>query len=121
MLRTPDGKTLLIDGGMDAASLDQELDSHLPSWQRSLDAVVLTTPRQDHITGLLDIVQRYAIGEVIDGGVLHPTTTYARWRRTISERNNPYLPVSQGTNISIGRFRLSTGSVACLSFAQREQ
>ncbi len=105
LLRTPDGKTLLVDGGMDAASLDQELDSHLPIWQRSLDVVVLTTPRQDHITGLLDIVQRYAIGEVIDGGVLHPTTTYARWRRTISERNNiHYLQVSQNTNISIGRF-----------------
>ena len=104
LLRTPDGKTLLIDGGMDASSLDQELDSRLPSWQRSLDAVVLTTPRQDHITGLLDIVQRYAIKEVIDGGVLHPTTTYARWRRTISERNIHYLAVSQGTNISIGRF-----------------
>ena len=87
-----------------AASLDMELDSRLPSWQRSLDAVVLTSPRQDHIIGLLDIVQRYAIGEIIDGGVLHPTTTYARWRRTISERNIRYLAVSQGTNISIGRF-----------------
>jgi competence protein ComEC len=104
LVRTPDGKTLLIDGGMDAASLDLELDSRLPSWQRSLDAVVLTTPRQDHITGLLDIVQRYAIGEIIDGGVLHPTTTYARWRRTISERNIRYMAVSQGTTISIGRF-----------------
>ena len=104
LLHTPDGKTLLIDGGMDAASLDQELDSRLPAWQRSLDVVVLTTPRQDHITGLLDIVQRYAIGEVIDGGVLHPTTTYARWRRTISERKIHYLTVSQNTSINIGRF-----------------
>jgi competence protein ComEC len=105
LLRTPDGKTLLIDGGIDAASLDQELDSRLPAWQRSLDAVILTTPRQDHITGLLDIVQRYKIGEVIDGGMLHPTTTYARWRRTISEHNNiHYLTVSQNINISIGRF-----------------
>jgi competence protein ComEC len=104
LLRTPDGKTLLIDGGMDASSLAQELDSRLPAWQRSLDAVVLTTPRQDHITGLLDIVQRYTIGEIIDGGVLHPGTTYAHWRRTISERNIRYLAANQGTNISIGRF-----------------
>jgi len=41
---------------------------------------------------------------VIHGGVLHPTTTYARWRRTISERNIRYLAVSQGININIGRF-----------------
>lgn len=104
LVHTPDGKTLLIDGGMDASSLAQELDSRLPSWQRSLDAVFLTTSRQDHITGLLDIVQRYAIGEIIDGGVLHPGTTYARWRRTISERNIYYLTATQGTSINIGRF-----------------
>ncbi|MBV9710998.1 MAG: hypothetical protein JO011_08805, partial [Ktedonobacteraceae bacterium] len=104
LLRTPDGKTLLIDGGLDASSLAQELDSRLPSWQRSLDAVLLTTPRQDHLVGLLDIVQRYEIGEIIDGGMLHPGTTYARWRRTISERNIRYLMVNQSTDIRIGRF-----------------
>jgi competence protein ComEC len=104
LLRTPDNKTLLIDGGLDAASLAQELDSRLPSWQRSLDAVLLTTPRQDHLVGLLDIVQRYAIGEIIDAGMLHPGTTYSLWRRTISERNIPYLTARQGTNITIGSF-----------------
>ena len=104
LLHTPDDKTLLIDGGLDATSLAQELDSRLPSWQRSLDAVLLTTPRQDHLAGLLDIVQRYTIGEIIDGGMLHPSTTYARWRRTISERNIRYLTAYQGTNITIGNF-----------------
>ena len=78
-MHTPDGKTMLIDGGMDAASLSQALDSQMPSWQRSLDMVLLTSPRQDHLAGLQDIVTRYAIGEVIDAGMLHPNTTYARW------------------------------------------
>ncbi len=104
LVRTPDDKTLLIDGGLDASSLAQELDSRLPSWQRSLDVVLLTTPRQDHLVGLLDIVQRYEIGEIIDAGMLHPNTTYARWRRTISERNIHYRAVNQGTDIRIGRF-----------------
>jgi len=102
LVRTPDGKTMLIDGGMDAASLSQVLDSRLPSWQRSLDMVLLTSPRQDHLAGLQDIVTRYAIGEVIDAGMLHPNTTYARWRRTISERNLPYTRVVQGDTISLG-------------------
>jgi beta-lactamase superfamily II metal-dependent hydrolase len=102
LVRTPDGKTMLIDGGMDAASLSQALDSRLPSWQRSLDMVLLTSPRQDHLAGLQDIVTRYAIGEVIDVGMLHPNTTYARWRRTISERNLPYTRVVQGDTISLG-------------------
>jgi beta-lactamase superfamily II metal-dependent hydrolase len=93
---------MLIDGGMDAASLSQALDSRLPSWQRSLDMVLLTCPRQDHLAGLQDIVIRYNIGVVIDAGMLHPNTTYARWRRTIGERNLQYTQVVQGDTIPLG-------------------
>jgi beta-lactamase superfamily II metal-dependent hydrolase len=102
LVRTPEGKTMLIDGGMDAASLSQALDSQLPPWQRSLDIVLLTCPRQDHLVGLQDVVTRYAIGDVIDAGMLHPNTTYALWRRTISERNLRYTQVVQGDTISLG-------------------
>lgn len=102
LIRTPDHKTILINGGPDISSLAQELDARLPLWQRSLDAVILTDPRQDHITGLLDIVQRYKIGVVIDAGMLHPDTTYTRWRRTISERNISYLTARQSNNFQIG-------------------
>jgi competence protein ComEC len=51
LIHTVDGKTILIDGGLDATSLAQELDSRLPFWQRSIDTVILTTPRQDHLVG----------------------------------------------------------------------
>jgi beta-lactamase superfamily II metal-dependent hydrolase len=102
LVRTPDAKTILIDGGLDATSLSQELDSRLPSWQRTLDAVILTSPRAEHLTGLQDIVTRYQIGEVIDVGMLHPSTAYALWRRTISERTLTYIPATQGTVIRVG-------------------
>ncbi|MDQ2885296.1 MAG: ComEC/Rec2 family competence protein, partial [Chloroflexota bacterium] len=104
LIRTPDDKTILIDGGLDATSLGQELDNRLPPWQRSLDAVLLTTPRPDHLNGLLDIVKRYSIGETIDSSMLHPGTTYALWRRTISERNFRYLAANQGMDITVGMF-----------------
>ena len=102
LIRTPDAKTILIDGGLDATSLSQELDSRLPSWQRTLDAVILTSPRAEHLGGLQDIVTRYQIGEIIDAGMLHPSTAYALWRRTISERTLDYIPVTQGTVIRVG-------------------
>ncbi len=101
-IRTADNKTVLIDGGMDATSLGQALDSRLPYWQRSLDIVILTTPSSDDLIGLQDIVTRYQIGSIYDAGMLHPNTTYTRWRRTISERNLLYVPVSSGETIPIG-------------------
>jgi competence protein ComEC len=102
LIRTPDGKTMLIDGGMDPPSQGQELDSRLPFWQRSLDVVMLTNDRMDHLAGLQDVVSRYQVGEVLDAGMLHPTTGYALWRRTITQRGLHYLEERQGTTESVG-------------------
>ncbi|GCE25505.1 hypothetical protein KDA_09890 [Dictyobacter alpinus] len=101
LLRTAENKTLLIDGGLDAGTLSQALDSRLPSWQRNLDMVMLTVPRAEHLLGLQDVVTRYRINSIIDAGMLHPSTAYARWRRTIQEQGQPYHTVSQGQNITL--------------------
>lgn len=103
-VRTQDGKTLLIDGGNDTSSLTQSLDGNglLPSWNRSLDMVILTSPQQDTITGLTDVLTRYNVKAVYDAGMAHPSTAYARWRQVIKERNLPYKPVNQGTTIPLG-------------------
>jgi beta-lactamase superfamily II metal-dependent hydrolase len=102
LIHTVDGKTLLIDGGLDATSLAQELDSRLPFWQHSIDTVILTSPRQDHLIGARDVISRFQIGEVLDAGMLHPSTAYALWKRTISDRNLPYSQVREGSSIPLG-------------------
>ena len=102
LVQTPDGKTALIDGGLDATSLAAALDTRLPFWQRSLDLVVLTSPRQDALVGLEDVVSRYTIGEALDPGMLHPNTGYARWRHLLDARAIPYFQVRQGASIKLG-------------------
>ncbi len=104
LVRTPDGKTALIDGGPDASSLAEELDSRLPFWQRSLDLVMLTAPRQVNLVGLEDIVTRYNVGEVVDAGMLHPDTGYARFRSIISSRGLSYDQLRQGAVFSLGAY-----------------
>ena len=102
LIHTIDGKIILIDGGLDATSLAQELDSRLPFWQRSIDTVILTSPRQDHLIGSQDIISRFQVGQVLDAGMLHPSTGYALWKRTINDRNIPYSQVREGSSIQIG-------------------
>ncbi len=104
LVRTPDGKTALIDGGPDASSLAEALDSRLPFWQRSLDLVMLTAPRQANLVGLEDIVTRYSVGEVVDAGMLHPDTGYARFRSIISSRGLSYNQLRQGAVFSLGAY-----------------
>lgn len=102
LIQTADGKIAIIDGGMDATSLAQELDSRLPSWQRAIDVVIATTQKADHLAGLQDVITRFQVGEVVDAGMLHPGTGYALWRRTISERNLRYVEIRQGATIAVG-------------------
>src|SRR5712692_6232121 len=102
LIHTADGKTVFIDGGPDVASLAQELDSRLPFWQRSIDTVILTTSKQDHLAGSQDVIGRFQVGEVLDAGMLHPTSGYALWRRTIRERSLPYSQVRKGASVPLG-------------------
>ena len=95
-------KIALIDGGMDATSLAQELDSRLLPWQRTIDVVISTTQKADHLAGLQDVITRFQVGEVVDAGMLHPSVRYALLRRTISERNLRYVEIRQGATIAVG-------------------
>src|SRR5256886_5854913 len=48
-----------------------------------------------------DVVSRYQVGEVLDAGMLHPSTGYALWRSAISERNLHYVQVRQGAMLAL--------------------
>ncbi len=129
LISTPDGKTILIDGGLDPTPLGEELDSRLPFWQRSLDMVVLTSTRPDHLGGLQDIISRYQVDKVLDAGMLHPNSAYALWRRTIEQRGLHYVQVRQGTAFMVGTQLMLqvwnaayvTGFVAILASTQEQQ
>ncbi|WP_069801501.1 ComEC/Rec2 family competence protein [Thermogemmatispora onikobensis] len=97
------GGVLLIDGGPDATALAHVLDRRLPFWQRRIDWLVLSAPLLSHLTGLQDATSRFEIGQALDGGVLHPGTGYALWRRTLRESGVPYQTLRQGQLLSAGQ------------------
>ena len=65
-MQAPDGRQLLVDGGPSPTALFNGLGDVLPFWDRSLDLVVLTHPDGDHITGLIPLLDRYRVGQVLD-------------------------------------------------------
>jgi beta-lactamase superfamily II metal-dependent hydrolase len=64
LVHTPNGKTLLIDTGSDASIL-RVLGSQLPMWQRSLDALILTSREHNTTGGLPEVTERYRIKNLI--------------------------------------------------------
>lgn len=76
-LTTPHGHQILIDGGASGLGLARNLSSAMPHWDRSVDAVILSHPEEDHMGGLPEVAARYLVGELLDNGVTRASPTYA--------------------------------------------
>lgn len=63
-VETPHGRQLLIDGGPDSGVL-RELSVHMSLFDRTIDVLVGTHPDRDHIGGLTDVLERYAVSAVV--------------------------------------------------------
>lgn len=75
LIQTPRGQTILIDGGADRTIL-KKLGERLPWTARYIDLLVLTYPQADHLTGLLEVVNRYKVGRVLMTGVKYNSLEY---------------------------------------------
>jgi competence protein ComEC len=63
-IRTPNGHTMLIDGGVDGRVLER-LSSRLGYFDRTIDVMVATHADADHITGLIPVLTKYDIKHVV--------------------------------------------------------
>jgi len=58
-------KQILIDGGPSGKKILEELGKYVPFWDRKIDVVIATHPDSDHISGLVDVLKNYEVGEII--------------------------------------------------------
>ncbi|GAH88760.1 unnamed protein product, partial [marine sediment metagenome] len=98
-IQFPDKKNMLIDGG------DGRFDI-LPSylWDegiRRIDYLVLTHPHADHVTGLINVLSSFKVGEVWDSGQKFPSPEYEKFLRIIDDKRIPYKIVRAGERLSI--------------------
>ncbi|HEY0071435.1 MAG TPA: hypothetical protein VGE04_15835 [Chloroflexia bacterium] len=100
LLRTPQGHTALVDGGPGATPLLNGIGSHLPFWQHNLDLVVLTRPVQDRLVGLVDLVGRYDVGQVVQTEYTATGGVQAQWLRQLSSSHVPVHYATRGERIT---------------------
>jgi competence protein ComEC len=83
LIVTPTGRQILVDGGADPRSLSASLGKHLPFWDRSLDMVILTSPDDDRLAGLIPVLERYEVGFVGLSPEAGAGARYARWAELV--------------------------------------
>lgn len=100
LLRSPEGVTILIDGGPSRKVLE-ELAEVLPFDETYIDVVVSTHTDADHITGLVDVLKRYDVGHIIETGMQCVTAICNAWQETAQAEGAERSYAYQGYGIQI--------------------
>ncbi|MEK9159788.1 MAG: ComEC/Rec2 family competence protein [Patescibacteria group bacterium] len=105
LLRTESGENILIDGGPGSAVLE-ELGEVLSPFDRRLDLVILTHPHEDHVAGLVPVLQRFDVGEVMLSAPDYGNEAYEAFMEEIGRRGIPYSFADDEHDFEFGDLRL---------------
>ena len=102
LLRTPGGRVILVDGGPDPLLLTSRVGQILPFWQRRIDLVVATHEDQDHLAGLLPLVERYRVERVLQAPSMAGGALSQHWHELLGASATELLWASRGMSIELG-------------------
>mgnify|MGYP001065412175 CR=1 FL=1 len=93
---------VLIDGGPSPQAIGLELGKKMPFWDRTIELLVLTHPQDDHIAGLVEVLGRYKVEQVLGPGFEYDTAAYEEWLSLIEEKNIKRTIARAGYQIELG-------------------
>jgi competence protein ComEC len=103
LIETPAGQRILVDGGPSGARIAQALGRALPPAERRIDLLVLTHAQDDHVTGFVEVLQRYEVGAALAGPLEGETAVYRAWREELSRAAVPLMSLQAGQWLEIGK------------------
>lgn len=83
-IESPWRHQILIDGGP-SSNISEKLAREMPFWDRNIDLIVLTHPEKDHMAGLIEVLKRYKVKNILWTGVLRDTAEFKEWQNLIEE------------------------------------
>lgn len=102
LIESPSGHQILVDGGPSPAAVTFALGEALPFWDRSLDLVVLTHPQEDHLGGLIGVLERYQVGLLLDSGEECATEACQRFWELVEVKEIPHREAEAGMRVELG-------------------
>ena len=98
-IEAQDGTQILIDGGPTNKILPF-LGGVMPFYDHSIDAVILTHPHADHVSGLIEVLKRYSVSEVIESGASYNTAEAQEFENLISEKHIKKIIIDKPVKLS---------------------
>lgn len=102
LIQTPSRQNILIDGGPTPEAIKLQLGKRMPFWERTIHLMVLTQPQADHLTGLIEVLQRYETLCVMESNTSSDTVAYQEWLRILHAKNIKREIIHAGQEIDLG-------------------
>ena len=114
LITSPSGQRVLVDGGPSPEKVCLELGEALPFWEHSIDLVVLTHAHDDHVTGLVEVLRRYDVEQVLYSAYYpierasdsdydsEVSPAYAEFCDVVTERSIDCMAAQVGQTIDLG-------------------
>lgn len=90
LIKTKSGKIILIDGGPGDLVL-RRLGENLPFYRRQIDLIIFSHYHEDHVTGLISVLERYKVNKII----------YADNKTAINQTAEAFLTKAKSKSIPI--------------------
>jgi competence protein ComEC len=74
----------------------------MPFWDRSIDLLILTHPHADHLAGLLEVMRRYRVEQVLYPALDYASPLFDEWLRMVAEKGVKSTVVLSGQRIEAG-------------------
>jgi competence protein ComEC len=100
-IESPTGTQILVDGGPPKKILSS-LAPVMSPFDKSIDAIIITNPDQDHMAGFLDILNTYKVGSVFESGTFNDSKTYQNLEDEIINKNIPRILAKKGMTLDLG-------------------
>ncbi len=94
-------REVLVDGGLSPQAVASELGRKMPFWDRTIDLVVLTHPHADHIAGLVEVLRRYKVKQVLYPDLQYDSPLYDEWFELVEEKNIEKTLAQAGRQIKL--------------------
>ncbi len=99
LIETPNGAHILIDGGRYPTRLLTALGDHLPFWDREIELLILTQPKDAQFAAIPAVLERYRVGQVLTNGERSETENFQALEQMLAARHIPTLPVYAGYTV----------------------
>ena len=97
-IETPQGHQILIDGGPSSIILEK-LAKEMGFYDKTIDLIILTHPEHDHYFGLLEVLNRYEVKNILWTGIVRDTAEWEEWIKLINQEEAQIFTAQAGQKI----------------------